>query len=575
MSETNFFDNVEITTENNQGSYIKVIGVGGAGTNAVNHMYEQGIQGVDFIVLNTDQQSLDSSPITTKVKIGEGGLGAGNNPEVAQKAAIAAADNIRQVISRNTHMLFITAGMGGGTGTGASPEIAKIAKEVEVDGGKDEILVVAVVTTPFSWEGRKRMKQAQVGVDNLKAVVDSMIIINTNKLMEKGDLAITEAFSWADDVLLTAVKGVSEMITVSAYINVDFRDVQSVMQKSGVALMGVGVGQGDDRAYEAIQAASTSELLNDNDLSKTKNILLYVSYPSKKEYEVRMSEITTITNYIQENINEEADIIWGAGPDEHLEDQLSVTLVATGFEAKPIETSKTPIIGNVKQEPKQETKQEEPEIKIISNTEKEPVKEEPTTLNIVSESFAANKIEEQPKAQTEQKDLEFTIINKTSEQTSVSEQPKQDTKTVITLNIDEEIPDTITPATNNYQSHEQTETKEDIMDEFRKADQEAKNSAQSEEQISLRDITADSMQSEGESMERQQEMNTLSKTERIKRIREMLKSGNISLVQSLKPTDLNFDEKLSEQSQPNTIKTLNSDGNIIVKENNVIGSQVD
>lgn len=537
MSETNFFDNVEITTENNQGSYIKVIGVGGAGTNAVNHMYEQGIQGVDFIVLNTDQQSLDSSPITTKVKIGEGGLGAGNNPEVAQKAAIAAADNIRQVISRNTHMLFITAGMGGGTGTGASPEIAKIAKEVEVDGGKDEILVVAVVTTPFSWEGRKRMKQAQVGVDNLKAVVDSMIIINTNKLMEKGDLAITEAFSWADDVLLTAVKGVSEMITVSAYINVDFRDVQSVMQKSGVALMGVGVGQGDDRAYEAIQAASTSELLNDNDLSKTKNILLYVSYPSKKEYEVRMSEITTITNYIQENINEEADIIWGAGPDEHLEDQLSVTLVATGFEAKPIETSKTPIIGNVKQEPKQETKQEEPEIKIISNTEKEPVKEEPTTLNIVSESFAANKIEEQPKAQTEQKDLEFTIINKTSEQTSVSEQPKQDTKTVITLNIDEEIPDTITPATNNYQSHEQTETKEDIMDEFRKADQEAKNSAQSEEQISLRDITADSMQSEGESMERQQEMNTLSKTERIKRIREMLKSGNISLVQSLKPTD--------------------------------------
>lgn len=325
---------IEATKE--QSSYIKVIGVGGAGTNAVNHMYNKGITGVDFIVCNTDEQSLNASPIMNKIKIGEGGLGAGNNPEVAKKAAVAAAEIIKKELSNNTHMLFITAGMGGGTGTGASPEIAKIAKQVEVDGGKDELLVVGVVTIPFSFEGRKRREQAKEGIENLRKVVDAIIVVNTDKLKTKGKMSMKSAFAMADDVLLTAAKGISEMMTSNAYIHVDFKDVQSIMQHSGVALMGSGVGEGEDRAFEAIKAATTSDLLNDNDLSQTKNILLYLSFSSKEEYELQMEEMDTITQYIQEQTNRDVNIIWGYGYDDTLEAKLSITLVATGFEPQEI-----------------------------------------------------------------------------------------------------------------------------------------------------------------------------------------------------------------------------------------------
>lgn len=316
-----------------QSSYIKVLGVGGAGTNAVNHMFNCGIQGVDFIVCNTDQSSLDNSPVLNKIKIGEGGLGAGNNPEKARVAAEAAEEEIKSHLEHNTRMLFITAGMGGGTGTGASPIIARFAKEVKIATTEEQILVVAVVTLPFSFEGRRRKQQAQEGILKLREEVDAIITINTDKLREYGNLTMDNAFTMADDILLTAAKGISEMMTVTGRTRVDFRDVQSVMQKSGVALMGTGVAEGENRALEAIQAATTSKLLNDDDISKTKNILLY--FLSSESNQLRMEEMDIIVNYIQQATNPDVDYIWGTGVDNSLGDKLSITLVATGFEAKP------------------------------------------------------------------------------------------------------------------------------------------------------------------------------------------------------------------------------------------------
>ncbi len=320
-----------------QSSYIKVLGVGGAGTNAVNHMFNCGIQGVDFIVCNTDQSSLDNSPVLNKIKIGEGGLGAGNNPEKARIAAEAAEEEIKSHLEHNTRMLFITAGMGGGTGTGASPVIARFAKEVKIATTEEQILVIGVVTLPFSFEGRRRKTQALEGISKLREEVDAIITINTDKLREYGNLTMDNAFTMADDILLTAAKGISEMMTVTGRTRVDFRDVQSVMQKSGVALMGTGVAEGENRALEAIQAATTSKLLNDDDISKTKNILLY--FLSSETNQLRMEEMDIIVNYIQQATNPDVDYIWGTGVDNSLGDKLSITLVATGFEAKTPEVS--------------------------------------------------------------------------------------------------------------------------------------------------------------------------------------------------------------------------------------------
>lgn len=335
-SEINETNLLKMDAPKEQSSYIKVLGVGGAGTNAVNHMFRSGIKGVDFIVCNTDQKSLDESPVSNKIKIGEGGLGAGNAPEVARLAAEAAEKEIKSYLEHNTRMLFVTAGMGGGTGTGASPVIARFAKEVKLDSTEEQILVVGVVTLPFSFEGRKRKTQAQEGIKRLKEEVDAVITINTDKLREYGNFTMTKAFSMADDILLTAAKGISEMMTGIGRVHVDFRDVQSVMQNSGVALMGTGIAEGENRALEAIQAATTSKLLNDNDISATKQILLY--FVSSEENEVRMEEIDTITSYLEEVTNNEVDYIWGTGIDDTLDDKLSITLVATGFESKEIYT---------------------------------------------------------------------------------------------------------------------------------------------------------------------------------------------------------------------------------------------
>ena len=317
-----------------QSSYIKVIGVGGGGCNAVNHMCRQGINGVDFIVCNTDIKALNASPVPNKIVLGKLGLGAGNKPEKARMAAEQHADEIREMLSNNTNMLFITAGMGGGTGTGAAPVIAKIAKDIELqDEDTKHILVVAVVTTPFWWEGPVRLRQAEEGIKVLRDTVDSMIVINNDKIRSLGgNMALTEGFVHANNVLLEATKGISDIITGYGIVNRDFQDVNTVMEGSGRALMGTGLGKGEDRAKTAVVAASTSSLLNDSDISGAQNMLLYFYF--NPEHVITMDEMEEVTTYLRSICsNDEVNIIWGAGYDETLEDELHIILIATGIDA--------------------------------------------------------------------------------------------------------------------------------------------------------------------------------------------------------------------------------------------------
>lgn len=339
-----------------ENSIIKVIGVGGGGCNAVNYMYRQNIQGCSFIVCNTDAQALQTSEVPVKIQMGNNGLGAGTDPTAGRNAALESQDEIAaKVLDCGTKMLFITAGMGGGTGTGAAPVIAEIAKSIELDDEDTKnILVVAIVTLPFSFEGAKRREQALAGIKELSQHVDSIIVINNDKLRSFGNLTMSQAFGMADDVLLTAAKGIAEIITNNAYVNIDFQDVNTVMEHSGTALMGAGSGKGENRALEAITAATTSVLLDDNDITGAKNVLLYFSY--SKEHEMTMDEQAEITDYILEKTNGSADFIWGAGTDDSLDDELKVILIATGFE-KSASTDNTPKVirlpeDTVKPEPK-------------------------------------------------------------------------------------------------------------------------------------------------------------------------------------------------------------------------------
>jgi len=322
----------------NQSSIIKVIGIGGGGSNAVSHMFQQGIEGVDFIICNTDNQALESSPIPTKIQLGSKGLGAGSIPDVGRESAVENIEDIKQILDKNTKMLFITAGMGGGTGTGAAPVIAKAAREMD-------ILTVGIVTIPFSFEGRKRKIQADAGIEELRDNVDSLLIICNDKLREvHGDLKLSEAFRKADNILTVAAKGIAEIITVTGYINVDFEDVKTVMKDSGTALMGSAMAEGEDRALKAIEEALASPLLNDNQIKGTDNILLYLS---SGDEELTMDEVTEITDYIQQEAGLNAEIIWGNGIDNTLGNNISITLVATGFSSDEIDSVTRPVTRKV------------------------------------------------------------------------------------------------------------------------------------------------------------------------------------------------------------------------------------
>lgn len=309
---------------------IKVLGVGGGGSNAVNYMYSQGIVDVDFMICNTDLQAMQKSPVKSQIQIGSQlteGRGAGNNPEKGRKAALESKDEIAGVLSEDTKMLFITAGMGGGTGTGAAPVIAGIARELG-------ILTVGIVTLPFMFEGQLRVKQAIEGVEEMEKHVDTLLVINNEKLREMyGNQTISEAFAKADNVLTTAAKGIAEIITVHGYVNVDFADVCTVMQQSGVAIMGSATGSGQNRAIHAIKRALESPLLNSSDIRGAKNILLNVTSGLE---EFRVDELGTITDYVQSLVKDDVQIIWGNGKDENLGDKISVVIIATGFQKHDI-----------------------------------------------------------------------------------------------------------------------------------------------------------------------------------------------------------------------------------------------
>lgn len=306
-------------------SIIKVIGVGGGGNNALKHMYEKGIHGVDFVICNTDAQTLDNNPVANKVQLGTTiteGLGAGADPEVGEKSAIESIEDIKAAMGQNTKMVFITAGMGGGTGTGAAPVIAKVAKDMG-------ILTVGIVTVPFSFEGKRRLEQAENGLDKLRNNVDSLIVINNDKLRQQfGNLGFKQGFSKADEVLTNAAKGMAEVITGYFDVNIDFRDAKSVLQNSGTALMSTGVASGENKAEEAVKKALDSPLLNDNKITGAKNVLLLIRSGAE---EVTMDEIGVIMDHIQKEAGNTADIIFGVGSDEELGDSVSVLVIATGF----------------------------------------------------------------------------------------------------------------------------------------------------------------------------------------------------------------------------------------------------
>jgi cell division protein FtsZ len=306
-------------------SIIKVIGVGGGGSNAVNHMYKQGIKDVEFVVANTDLQALNSSPVPHKLQLGVNlteGLGCGANPEVGRAAAIESKEQIREMLV-GTKMVFVTAGMGGGTGTGAAPVIAKIAKDMD-------ILTVGIVTVPFSFEGKKKLTQAELGVEAFRSSCDTVLIILNDKLREiYGNLSIGQAFGEADNILTTAAKGIAEIITLAGYVNVDFQDVRTVMLNAGAAVMGSAETRGDSRAIKAAQQALASPLLDNKDIMGAQKILL--SIISGDEAELQMDELTTITEYIQAQAGDEAEVIFGHGVDSGLGDRIRVTVIATGF----------------------------------------------------------------------------------------------------------------------------------------------------------------------------------------------------------------------------------------------------
>ncbi|AFL84263.1 cell division protein FtsZ [Belliella baltica DSM 15883] len=398
----------------NHKSIIKVIGVGGGGSNAVNHMYNQGIKDVEFVVVNTDSQALKSSPVPLRLQLGANlteGLGAGANPEKGRNAALESKEEIRELLSDNTKMVFITAGMGGGTGTGAAPVIAKIAKDLD-------ILTVGIVTAPFIFEGKKKMNSAQLGIEALRDNCDTVLVILNDKLREiYGNLAIRSAFAKADNILSTAAKSIAEIITVHQDVNVDFEDVKTVMKDAGAAVMGSATEEGEGRAIKAAEKAIASPLLNNVDIKGAQKILL--SIMSGEDDELSMDELSEITEYIQERAGDEAEVIFGQGIDPDLGKGIRVTVIATGFEMDRLTTLAPPANSAV-----------EPQKKSIEVTEEA----EPVKKVIHLESGKTSQVEEEAAAEsgqtytfTFQKPLFPTATeSKTSVESSKAQEPNRE-----------------------------------------------------------------------------------------------------------------------------------------------------
>ncbi len=408
-------------------SIIKVIGVGGGGSNAVNHMFNRGIKDVEFVVCNTDAQALNASPVPTKLQIGINlteGLGAGANPEKGREAALESREDIRELLSNHTKMVFVTAGMGGGTGTGAAPVIAQIARDLG-------ILTVGIVTAPFSFEGRKKIEQAKQGIEELRKYCDTLIIISNDKLREVyGNLSMSNAFAQADNILLTAAKSIAELITVPGYVNVDFEDVKTIMTNSGTAVMGSAKAEGEDRAYKAVEEALNSPLLNNRDIRGAKKML--VSIMSSDKAELRLDEFTTVMDYITEKIGGEADnVIWGQGIDPTLGEAVRVTVIATGFIAdtdNPYEkkTNDTKIIHDLETGSKKVQELSQPDEKILTTSTIQP-----------------KKIQDEEKVEKKEKEVVFEIS--TQIESISTEKPNAESMPgKIVYNLEEKTPEKTT-----------------------------------------------------------------------------------------------------------------------------------
>jgi cell division protein FtsZ len=417
----------ELPKENT--SIIKVIGVGGGGSNAVNYMYEQGIKGVDFIVCNTDAQSLDKSPVPIKVQLGQNlteGRGAGSIPEVGRNAAIESIETVRELLGANTNLVFVTAGMGGGTGTGAAPVIARVAKDMG-------ILTVGIVTIPFLFEGKKRSSQADFGIKEMRDAVDTLLIIRNDKLRELfGNLTLKQAFSHADEVLCTAAKGIAEVITLIGTVNVDMNDVRTVMKDSGVAIMGSGRASGDGRARRAVQSALESPLLNDNDIEGANFILLNITHGTS---ELLMDEIAEVTDHIQEQAGMNAEVIWGYGQDDTLGEDICVTVIATGFMAKTVES----VLPLAAQEPTKIMLHGEAPVEIVQKVETPTSQPEaPTTAVSAEEPFMKSEIEFE---------VQNNVTEEKPKQTHLFDSEELPSLSSLKLNLDQSSGESAPPAT--------------------------------------------------------------------------------------------------------------------------------
>lgn len=452
---------MEFDMPKGQSSIIKVIGVGGGGSNAVNHMFSMGIKGVDYVVCNTDCQALEMSPIPVKIQLGPSlteGRGAGSIPEIGKNAAIENIEEIKEVLEKNTKMVFVTAGMGGGTGTGAAPVIAKLAKDLG-------ILTVGIVTVPFNFEGRKRRQQAEAGLEEMRQNVDTLLVINNERLREMyGNLSLGNAFAQADDVVTTAAKGIAEVISVTGAINVDFNDVNTVMRNSGVAIMGSAMAEGENRAIEAVQRALSSPLLNDNDIAGAQYVLLNITYGDK---EVLMDEIADITDYIQDEAGSTADVIWGHGQDTSLGDGISVTLIATGFNSSPVtgfEKAPEKTFRKLEEEAKAEIKTpmstpvEEPqkEVEEMPFLKKEVVSEQEVNTTV------ENEVAEEPKLEEEQKQQQvfYSLDEEEETFTSVHEDTEKEEDSQASISFDWEVKNEITEEV-SFEKPSETESQKD------------------------------------------------------------------------------------------------------------------
>ena len=476
MSKNTELDSIAFDLPKNQSNVIKVIGVGGGGSNAINHMFQAGINGVDFVICNTDAQALQNSAVPIKIQLGVSlteGLGAGANPEVGEQAALESMEEIKRMLDTSTKMIFITAGMGGGTGTGAAPIIAKQAKEMDV-------LTVGIVTMPFQFEGKNRCKQAQIGIEKLRENVDSLIVINNNKLREVyGNLGFKAGFSKADEVLATAARGIAEVITHHYTQNIDLRDAKTVLSNSGTAIMGSAIAAGSSRAQEAIMKALDSPLLNDNKITGAKNVLLLIVSGSQ---EITIDEIGEINDHIQVEAGHGANIIMGVGEDESLGEAIAVTVIATGFNVDQqddiVNTETKKIIHTLEEEQKaehnlseaavvhqlvEEEEVFEPVIKHTLQEEEDDLELIPTTsfirnFNVFYEEVIAEEVEEDDFIIIDSKDTlnDIEVIDpeilsgKSEEQEQIAfsfdmplsaakEEDKEEKENVITFNLDEEV----------------------------------------------------------------------------------------------------------------------------------------